>query len=45
VLIAGSRNITSDEFWSNLRPAPSNIISGGARGVDQFGEEWAWNSL
>lgn len=49
VIIAGSRSLTDKKtVWNVIRRAfketgwiPDLIISGGAEGVDQLGEEWA----
>ena len=46
ILIAGSRDIPEALFWnlahhSKILPKSTEIISGGARGVDQLGEKWA----
>jgi len=46
IIIAGSRNITKEDFQvavgkSELLKSATTIISGTARGADQFGEEWA----
>lgn len=49
LIIAGSRNINKDtavRLLENLRLHPffkkiTEVVSGGARGVDRFGEEWA----
>lgn len=43
-IIAGSRTITSYDLDKTIKNScfnPSVIISGGARGVDSLGEEWA----
>lgn len=43
VIIAGSRNITNISFINRamLGITPTEIVSGGARGVDILGEQWA----
>ena len=47
VIIAGSRSITDLSliaiamYESNLVATVTEVISGGARGVDQLGEQWA----
>ena len=44
-IIAGGRNVTeADILESALDELPwqiSEVVSGGAKGVDQMGEEWA----
>lgn len=46
ILIAGSREIPEYLFWrlakdSKILAKATEVISGGARGVDKFGELWA----
>ena len=47
MIIAGSRSLTGDVFYQQLKqavmacPKPSEIVSGGAKGVDQMGERIA----
>jgi hypothetical protein len=46
IIIAGSRNVTDDQVRFALNNClwlgfASAIVSGGARGADLFGEEWA----
>lgn len=47
VIIAGSRNITNIDYVNlACSKAPfliTEVVSGGARGVDSLGEEWAKN--
>lgn len=42
-IIAGSRNITSDKvlYVLDMTSGISEVISGGAKGPDAIGEEWA----
>lgn len=46
VIIAGSRDgVTKDDVTAAIWGSPftfDEIVSGGARGVDKLGEEWAW---
>lgn len=42
-IIAGSRNITNVNYLYTELPWPiTEVISGGARGVDTLGEQWAF---
>lgn len=43
IIIAGSRNITNIALVNHamLGINPTEIVSGGARGVDMLGEQWA----
>lgn len=47
MIIAGSRSLTGETFYQQLRqavmacPKPDEIVSGGAKGVDQMGERIA----
>lgn len=47
-IIAGSRRITDYEIIKeSIKESPysiSEIVSGGARGVDKLGEKWAWEN-
>lgn len=50
ILVCGSRSWqSSDRVWEVLSttvPAPTEIISGGARGPDSFADEWAaWKGI
>lgn len=48
LLIAGSRDLGRDETWNEIEKAywllsgvaPTHLITGCARGVDRWGEEW-----
>lgn len=45
-IIAGSRNSTREAFLQALKRCPfvkdiTEVVCGGARGADTFGEEWA----
>ncbi|UIW10576.1 DNA recombination-mediator protein A [Aeromonas phage BUCT695] len=49
-IIAGSRDVTEEEFWEAIDELPTEvyisiteIVSGGARGADKFGEQVAKN--
>ena len=46
VIVAGSREVKNREFvWAKIEESGYNItelVSGGARGVDQIGEDYSW---
>lgn len=50
LIVAGSRtfipNQSHVEILNYYSPRPTEIVSGGARGADKFGESWAeWNNV